>query len=257
MRLLSTSDRSIHDFMNEVPEYAILSHTWEDEEVTFQDVQAGNAEAKKGYQKIKKSCQIAEQDNIQWIWVDTCCIDKTSSAELTENINSMYVYYQNAIICYAYLSDVDYNDGDFELEMRASRWFTRGWTLQELIAPTSLRFYSKGWNLLTSKTVAAKLLFTITGIDVEVLQGTSPLFRNIAERMSWASQRRTTRGEDMAYSLMGIFGVNMPPIYGEGVASAFIRLQQEIIRRTSDQTSKTSTFHYRLKRFKSIRSGAR
>ena len=179
-----------------------------------------------------------------WIWIDTCCVDKTSSAELSEAINSMYAWYQGASMCIAYLQDVpdptsigpQSEDSHTMIMFRSSRWFTRGWTLQELIAPRTVVFVSEGWIPIGSKATLSKVLEEITGIPSSVLLFDCAIEDiSIAQRMSWAASRDTTRIEDRAYSLMGLFRVHMPTIYGEG-KKAFLRLQEEIMKRSPDQT---------------------
>ena len=167
---------------------------------------------------------------------DRCCIDKTSSAELSEAINSMYLWYQEAALCYAYLPDVPSNDpSTLSSQLAESKWFTRGWTLQELLAPSTVYFYGEQWVELGTKASLHKTISRITGIPDRVLL-MDPLAKiSVAMRMSWASKRRTTRLEDMAYCLMGIFRVNMPTLYGEG-EKAFARLQQEIIKVSEDHS---------------------
>jgi len=129
MRLLDTTTLELHDFATEDEvEYVILSHRWEKDEISLPQLVAGGVESKLGYLKIKQCCEVAEEAGFQYAWIDTCCIDKTSSAELSEAINSMYRWYKKAAICYAYLSDVDSAD-----DLKDSLWFTRGWTLQELL----------------------------------------------------------------------------------------------------------------------------
>jgi hypothetical protein len=221
----------------QIPDYAILSHTWGDQEVSLQDMHFGSSvEEKDGYIKIKKCCSQALQDGFEYAWVDTCCIDKTSSAELTEAINSMFQWYQRATVCYAYLSDVPTNAS--KPQFAGSRWFTRGWTLQELIAPKHVFFYSSDWVLIGAKEDShlCKRLAEVTCIDEQALKGKKSLNEfSVAQRMAWASRRVTTRIEDIAYSLVGIFGVNMPLLYGEG-ERAFIRLQEEIMKDSDDQS---------------------
>ncbi|KAM5537080.1 hypothetical protein V8D89_009226 [Ganoderma adspersum] len=188
--------------------------------------------------KLRMACAVARADGYRYIWIDSCCIDKTSSAELSEAINSMYRWYGKAAICYAFLADVAHNDRpqDAKSKFRRSKWFTRGWTLQELIAPRNLLFMSQEWNVMGSKQDLSVLLEEITGIDVEVLKQQKRLDEvSVARRMSWASRRETTREEDHAYSLFGIFDVNMPTLYGEG-SRAFMRLQQEILQQIPDQS---------------------
>jgi len=204
-------------------------------------------EANSGYWKIKKACEQALKDGLDYVWVDTCCIDKTSSAELSEAINSMFRWYKGAGVCYAYLNDVDVHlevgtDGALlsnkrysEGELAKSRWFKRGWTLQELIAPANVEFYGRDWQYIDTKTRLREALQRITGIGADVLQTGRVEDESIAKRMSWMVSRETTRSEDMAYSLMGIFDVNMPLLYGEG-NKAFVRLQEEIMKDSADNS---------------------
>ncbi|KAF8860085.1 HET-domain-containing protein [Acephala macrosclerotiorum] len=240
MRLLDARTRQLREFMGDenAPRYAILSHTWGEDEITFQGLNQRNAKRKAGYTKIEYSCVQALKDGLDWVWIDTCCIDKSSSAELSEAINSMFRWYQKAVICYVYLSDYSRDnipaDGPAE-EFGQCRWFTRGWTLQELLAPKTIIFYSKTWVNLGTKHGLCSMLSNITGIESETLKS-EPLNRvSIARRMSWAAKRTTTRTEDLAYCLLGIFDVNMPLLYGEG-EKAFFRLQEEIIKSSSDQS---------------------
>ncbi|KAH7093501.1 heterokaryon incompatibility protein-domain-containing protein [Paraphoma chrysanthemicola] len=241
MRLINCSTRKLEEYFgDDIPSYAILSHTWGSDEVTFADMTCDQAaaERKKGYQKIDYTCIQALDDALNYAWVDTCCIDKSSSAELSEAINSMFDWYKKASICYAYLSDVVEERAASELSK--SRWFTRGWTLQELLAPTHVTFYDVRWQPLGSKSDSAHLISKITAIDERALgvgvKGPYSLYRfSVATRMSWASRRQTTRVEDVAYSLLGIFDIDMPLLYGEG-RRAFVRLQEEIIRRTPDDS---------------------
>jgi len=201
----------------DIPPYAILSHTWEeDQEVTFSDLKDGTGKSKKGYDKIRFCGQQAERDGLQHFWVDTCCINKSDHVELREAINSMFRWYQNAAKCYVYLSDVSTtkrkaNDGvsefTWEPAFRVSRWFTRGWTLQELLAPTSVEFFSQEWKRLGDKLLLKKRIHKITGIPESAIQG-APLSQfSVNERLSWKENRHTELEEDRAYSLLGIFGV--------------------------------------------------
>ncbi|OQE17250.1 hypothetical protein PENSTE_c021G01308 [Penicillium steckii] len=213
-----------------IPPYAILSHTWGDDELTLDKLNESDAKGKAGYVKIERCCDIARADGLNYVWIDTCCIDKTSSAELSEAINSMYRWYEEAEVCYVYLADVP-SKRTFE----ESRWFSRGWTLQELISPSVLVFYDETWMEIKDDDVH-KRIADCTGIPLSVLQRERDLDDfSIAQRMSWAAKRETTRVEDRAYSLMGLFGVNMPLIYGER-ETAFIRLQEEIMRISDDHS---------------------
>ncbi|KAJ2897679.1 hypothetical protein MKZ38_004504 [Zalerion maritima] len=238
---------------------------------------------KKGFIKIRGACSLALILGYKYMWIDTCCIDKTSSAELTEAINSMFRWYQEASTCFVYLSDVRmlgddeewskfwYGDDDEGArapydeareskyaigqavpkegtfrgsrayqetaeQLRRSRWFTRGWTLQELVAPRSLQFHDCKWRFLGERDNWRSEIVRITGIDLVVLSGECDLSEvSVARKMFWAARRNTTRVEDGAYCLIGLFDVNMPLIYGEG-KKAFFRLQEEILKRSTDQS---------------------
>jgi hypothetical protein len=248
MKLLSSQTLELHDFLDyefKRPEFAILSHTWiEKEEVSHQDLHCPNKEykKKKGYKKIEGCCQQARKDGIDWVWVDTCCIDKSSSAELAEAINSMFRWYADAKVCYAYLSDVPgrlpVSSEELKFVLKQSLWFKRGWTLQELLAPKRFIIYSQNWSEIGSREQWSSEISSITGIHEKALQGDIEKVRefSIAQRMFWASTRITTRPEDIAYCLLGIFDVNMPLLYGEGSRKAFIRLQEEIMKDSDDHT---------------------
>jgi hypothetical protein len=194
-------------------------------------------EQKIGYKKIRFCAEQAKRDGIRFFWVDTCCIDKSNNNELSEAINSMFRYYRNAFRCYVYLSDVPAtgHEGNcqkselaWESAFRASRWFTRGWTLQELLAPGSVEFFAKDGRRLGDKRSLEQQIHEITGIASAALQGNNLSQFHVEERLKWAETRYTTREEDWAYCLLGIFGVFMPLIYGEGKANAVRRLKKEI-----------------------------
>ncbi|KAI0515468.1 HET-domain-containing protein [Xylaria bambusicola] len=237
MWLINVKTRLLEEFIGlGIPEYAILSHTWEmDQEVTFQEFsREPRSNAKKGYWKIDQTCQQAIQDGLAYVWADTCCIDKSSSAELSEAINSMFRWYQRASVCYVYLSDLLRAIGPEDASLEYCRWFQRSWTLQELIAPRNIKFYSCNWDFCFNKPQASVWLSRIANINLEVLQHEKSLTTVcVAQKMSWARSRKATRVEDIAYSLLGIFDINMPLLYGEG-DKAFMRLQYEIIRSTPD-----------------------
>ncbi|XP_014552615.1 hypothetical protein COCVIDRAFT_47896, partial [Bipolaris victoriae FI3] len=218
---------------DDLPPYAILSHTWgpSNEEVTYQDLLDGRGKEKVGYRKLILCGRQAAQEGFQYFWVDTCCIDKTSSAELSEAINSMYSWYQSAGVCYAYLADIGPEDS-----FSTSKWFTRGWTLQELLAPEEVIFFDKSWSILGNRAGLGEEISECTRISVSVLSQAEPVETfSVAQRMSWAAERKTTRIEDIAYCLLGIFNINMPLIYGEG-ENAFIRLQEEILKISDDHS---------------------
>lgn len=228
----------------DIPPYVILSHVWDDEEeVTFRDMTESpdilvNARSKRGYRKLATTCKIAAAEGFKHAWIDTCCIDKSSSAELSESINSMFRWYRRAAKCYVYLADLApaHVNLPFEDGLSKCRWFTRGFTLQELIAPSQIKFFDQEWNFRTTKRNCVKLLSDITGIDVEILRHQKPLSSiPVAQRMAWAADRQTTKVEDLAYCLFGIFDVNMPLLYGEE-EKAFLGLQEEILKNTMDLT---------------------
>jgi hypothetical protein len=233
----------IEEFGQDIPRYAILSHTWGRDEVTFEHVCNGTAYEHEAYKKVMSAMNQAALDGHDYIWIDSCCIDKTSSAELSEAINSMYFWYQEAEACYAILEDVPSSDAvDFEAKLVASRWFTRGWTLQELLAPSRVIFFGRQstglWVYIGNRKSLSPLISTITTIAKEYLGGASSDTihkASIAQKMSWAASRQTRREEDIAYCLMGLFSVNMPLLYGEG-PRAFMRLQDEIMKISDDQT---------------------
>ncbi|GJC78530.1 vegetative incompatibility protein HET-E-1 [Colletotrichum liriopes] len=249
MRLINTNTLVIEVFsVEKTPQYAILSHTWDgNNEVSFQEWATcdTNPEVreKSGYLKVVNACSKARDDGLDYLWVDTNCIDKTSSAELSEAINSMFAWYEHAAVCIIYLADVEWEDGLIDkihghesLPFRNSRWFTRGWTLQELLAPRKAFFFTKEWIEIGTKSELRFPVSKITGIDVTYLAENRKIWTaSTAARMSWASKRHTTRYEDMAYCLLGIFDISMPLIYGEG-SKAFLRLQEEIIKASDDQT---------------------
>lgn len=236
MRLLDVVTKKLLSFGGrELPEYAILSHTWHEEEVLFEDLQdISQATTKAGFTKVLFCCNQARTDGLKYVWIDTCCIDKASSAELSEAINSMYRWYQNAKICYVYLRDVPRNSTN--LRISSSRWFTRAWTLQELLAPTNTVFYSDEWVTIGTRTDLKSIISKVTGIEEEYLTHRELQKASIAKRMSWAANREATRSEDIAYSLLGIFNIYMPLLYSEGQRKAFVRLQEEIMKTSSDHT---------------------
>jgi hypothetical protein len=228
--------------------YAILSHTWIlGEEVTFKDFMGGAGKEKAGYKKIQFCGEQAACDGLQYFWVDTCCIDKQNLNELTTAINSMFRWYQNAARCYVYLSDVSVRtrDGQFDhvewdSAFRNSRWFRRGWTLQELLAPKIVDFYSQDDIRLGDKSSLKGQIAEITGIPTEALQGQALSKFSIKERFSWVEQRQTTKPEDKTYCLLGLFGVFLPLIYGEGQPSAMRRLRKVIQESMSTEPQPTS-----------------
>ena len=243
MWLLNTARAELRYFdgPEDVPGgYAILSHVWQGNEQSFRDVQDLQHRCAQtdtnprdfASEKIRKFCELAESHGYAWGWADACCIDKSSSSELSEAINSMYRYYTLARVCYVYLHDVPSHE--HHKRFRTSRWHSRGWTLQELIAPATVFFLSAEWDLLGTKLDFAQILTDVTKIPEDVLTLEMEVRDiSIAQRMSWAARRQTTRLEDEAYCLMGIFGINMPTLYGEGRA-AFRRLQEEIMKKSID-----------------------
>jgi Heterokaryon incompatibility protein (HET) len=257
MRLFNVRTLKLDEFSeHNAPSYAILSHTHGENEVSYADITSRTmVQDSKGWQKLLGCASKARSEGFEHVWLDTVCIDKSSSAELSEAINSMFRWYQSADVCYAYLEDMAFpapatssgvsvtSDAACHAAFTAARWFTRGWTLQELIAPTEVVFLSREWTELGTRESLADIISHITRIDVRALR-TPETWRqfSLAQRMSWASKRRTEKMEDEAYCLLGLFGVNMPIVYGEG-RRAFIRLQQEILKSSEDQTILAWTGH--------------
>ena len=265
MRLLHTKDLTFTEFFDsDIPKYAILSHRWGKDEVSYKEMRKGTAQPGKGLSKIHACCKLAASQGLQWVWIDTCCIDKRSSAELSEAINSMWRWYAGAVECFAYLADVlsDYYEGNTNndngrveaaeseewgesdtdeeplVDFQASVWFTRGWTLQELLAPAVVIFYDRRWQKLGDKRSLRDGCSKATGIEGRFFHYYSDFERSttsVAMKMSWVSMRQTSRIEDLAYCLIGLFGVNMPLLYGEG-HNAFMRLQLELIKHTADDS---------------------
>ena len=271
MRLLQTKTRQFEEFFDsQIPRYAILSHRWGAHEVSFKEMRKGTAVHVSGMAKIDNFCRLAAARGFDWAWIDTCCIDKRSSAELSEAINAMFKWYQRSSQCYVHLSDVEYSSDELQLirerkdaarlfedgsplsaKFRKSSWFTRGWTLQELLAPRKSKvfFFDANWNEIGSLPQLARDVSGITGIEESFMGFKS--FRSskewiaglpvradasVAKRMSWVSRRQTSREEDMAYCLLGLFDVNMSLLYGEGAERAFYRLQLEIMKRMDDES---------------------
>ncbi|KAF2741765.1 HET-domain-containing protein, partial [Sporormia fimetaria CBS 119925] len=231
---------------NAIPPYAILSHTWgakKDEEVTFDDLADNAGREKPGYKKIQLCGEQAKRDGLQFFWVDTCCINKANKAELSLAIRSMFRWYRNATKCYVYLEDVSIKkrkrvDTLSELTWKpafsSSRWFTRGWTLQELLAPSGVEFFSRDWHKLGDRLSLKAQIYETTTIPYDVLEGASISNSSIDERLRWAQNRETKLKEDAAYCLAGIFDVDLAPVYGEGTEQAFRRLHDKIQSREDD-----------------------
>ncbi|KAL8848607.1 MAG: hypothetical protein Q9221_006381 [Calogaya cf. arnoldii] len=245
MRLLHAETLEFEEFFDtQIPPYLILSHRWGEKEISYKQINKKRAEEGPGLSKILGFCTLAVEKNHTWVWIDTCCIDKKSSAELSEAINSMFSWYQSAEECIVYLSDVSLGGQggsiqEFETRFSASSWFTRGWTLQELLAPELLTFYDTDWKKIGDKDMLCGLISATTGIKESFISSRMKLpieSASVAVRMSWVARRTTSRSEDMAYCLLGLFDVNMPLLYGEGVKKAFLRLQTEIIKESDDET---------------------
>lgn len=244
MRLINCRSLTLESFEHsEAPPYAILSHTWADDEVIYEDfLFTDTREAKKGWHKIELICRQAIADNLDYAWVDCCCIDKRSSSELSESINSMFLWYAHSSDCYVFLSDYRLPPPTASMtpDITACNWFNRGWTLQELIAPCKLSFFDMDWQFVGTKRDLSQQVSKRTRINRYILMSDSiegirtGLDRcTVCMRMSWAATRKTKRPEDMAYCLLGIFDISMPMLYGEG-QRAFTRLQEEIIKETTD-----------------------
>lgn len=245
MRLLKYSSSGDFELTGDldpdvVPEYAILSHTWNQDptkEVTYQDLVNGTGKDKPAYTKINFCARQAKLDNLQYFWIDTCCIDKSKPAEVATAIKSMFRWYQKATRCYVYLSDVSFSSHEEDPQQsesvwgpafRKCLWFSRGWTLQELLAPASVEFFAHNGRRLGDKRSLEQQIHEITGIALSALRGGSLTGFSIEERFRWAEPRQTTREEDWVYCLQGIFGISIPVSYGEGRSSAITRLHEAI-----------------------------
>jgi len=243
MRLLHTKDLVLDSFPSpekpEIPDYAILSHRWKEQEMSFHDMKNRTPEMEntQGFKKIKRCCEEAASVGFDYIWIDTCCIDKTDQVELTEALNSMFQWYRSAQVCYSYLWDVDSREDPRAKSstFRKSDWFKRGWTLQELLAPQYVTFYDAEWREIGTKSSLQEVITEISGIPSQVLLMNHGGEISIAQRMSWAARRETAKEEDKAYCLLGLFGVSMPMVYGEG-ENAFRRLQTEIMKVSDDHS---------------------
>lgn len=258
MRLLKLNSQSeislTEDLSEDVPPYAILSHTWgsDKDEVTFadrNDQAAGYGQSKAGYAKIRFCGDQARKDGIEYFWVDTCCINKNNHVELSEAITSMFRWYREAVKCYVYLPDVssdqdvdNRSNHEWEPAFRVSRWFTRGWTLQELLAPERVEFFSREAKLLGDKTTLVHQIHEITKIPTSAVLGRPLSQFSTEERMRWTVGRNTKKVEDKAYCLLGIFDVFMPLIYGERDHS-WARLEEEIAKRSGEFTSDFESMH--------------
>jgi len=267
--------------IDDCPDYAALSHRWgaTEDELTFQEIEhiTERTLQKLGWQKLVRSCEAAKNLKCDWVWIDTCCIDKKSNAELQEAINSMWNVYSKAAVCMAYLNDVQYSpmvdedgfnstmatdldilDGQafpnwlVEQSFESSQWFTRGWTLQELLAPRNVVFFAPDWRPFGTRNGLSQMIAHISEIPAETLhfenQSTTSQSANrmrqranyirgysTATKLSWAAKRRTKRIEDQAYSLLGLFNIQMPLLYGEG-RTAFERLQKQLLEENGDPT---------------------
>jgi hypothetical protein len=251
MRLLhidTDGSFNLTEFSFEIPPYAILSHTWgeDHEEVNYRDIVEKKGATKPGYAKLQFCARQAVRNHIRYIWVDTACIDKSSSAELSEAINSMYRWYQCAAVCYVYLSDVTHKVMQADARIiQSSRWFRRGWTLQELIAPKSVQFFTAEEIYIGDRASLQHDIVEVTGIPEAVLQGRLDAIKHCTTHqvLSWAKRRQTKREEDAVYCLMGLFDVNMPLLYGEGRTRAlrrlFIEIEQNNRHATVIETYKT------------------
>jgi tetratricopeptide (TPR) repeat protein len=219
-----------------IPPYAILSHRWSDSEILIEDISNRTyKEKEEGYRKLQFCAERAAQDELQYVWIDTCCIDRWNNNERSKAINSMFQWYKDAARCYVFLSDVlvstrrvPVQRSDWEASFRASAWFTRGWTLQELIAPVSVEFFSCEGHRIGEKESLDQLIHDITGVPLAALRNCPLNEFTTSERRRWAESRRTTEEEDIVYCLLGILGVSMPTAYGEGQESARSRLQAEV-----------------------------
>ncbi|KAF9473423.1 hypothetical protein BDN70DRAFT_843490 [Pholiota conissans] len=238
----SIGPSKLYDELNSLTKYAILSHTWARSisgEVSYNGWRNGSLDlTQPGFKKLVQFCRAAlENHGLSLGWMDTVCIDKSSSSELDESIRSMFKWYQNSSICITYLAETE----SFS-DMVKDSWFTRGWTLQELLAPTFIKFYNRAWNQLTTSKndkwdnsiqAQIELATSITKTELLTIHLAGVSF---SRKMQWAARRRVTRTEDVAYSLMGLFDISMSIAYGEGGQRAFVRLIKEILSTSKYRT---------------------
>jgi hypothetical protein len=226
-------------------QYVMLSHRWEGKEPLLYDIQGKNVyelNPVDGIAKLQSFCKVVRDAGYRWAWSDTCCIDKNDNIDLQESVNSMFTWYRHSALTIVYLSDVLPLSKSGALAL--SVWNSRGWTVQEFLAPKVVLFYQKDWTLYLNdrspnhkeSAVIMRELGNATGINAQALVAFHPGMRGAREKLQWSSMRVTTLQEDIAYSLFGIFGVHLPPIYGEKRHNALGRLLQEIIAQSGDIT---------------------
>ncbi|KAI1840465.1 hypothetical protein JX265_012856 [Neoarthrinium moseri] len=250
MRLINVATMEMEEFLGDCPPYTILSHTWGGRETSYEDFRLADNSLRRSFSKVQNVSRIAEEHGLSYCWIDTCCIDKSSAAEVVEAINSMYQMYERSASCCVYLADLSpglslYDEQSITSALSKCKWFTRSWTLQELIAPCRVLFYDSSWNFVGERGFMPFLrsLGVITNIPVPLLAGDAQLHQvSVGDKMSWAAGRKATRVEDIAYSLLGLFDVCMPLFYGEG-SKAFTRLQEEILKHTTDTSILAWTSH--------------
>ena len=245
MRLLNVRTLKFSEYFYDIPKYIIASHRWKaGTEATIKDIGKKRDTDKDGYRKVNDFAKYVREHigHVEWLWIDTCCVDQSSSQEVTEAVNSMFRWYSQAEACLAYLADV--KDASEEQALRQSDWFRRGWTLQELLAPHVLVFLSRDWKMIGYKGGGGwtksgfkvsdgpeleTTIATITGIPEDVLLNYNrSKSYSVKERLTWIAGRHTTREEDMSYSLLGMFDVTMTVTYGEGAEMARQRLLKKV-----------------------------
>ncbi|KAG2745551.1 hypothetical protein P692DRAFT_201076993 [Suillus brevipes Sb2] len=226
--------------------WVMLSHRWESKEPRLHDIQDNGVytlDPVGTVVKLQTFCKTARDAGYRWAWVDTCCIDQNNNVELQESVNSMFVWYRHSTLTIVYLADVLPSSEPGALAN--STWNTRGWTVQEFLAPSTVLFYRADWTLYLNDSspnhkesaIIMRELEDSTGIDAQALVAFRPGMRGAREKLRWASSRVTTVQEDIAYSLFGIFHVHLPVIYGEKRQNALGRLLQEIIAHSGDITA--------------------
>ncbi|KAL2106812.1 hypothetical protein VUR80DRAFT_6186 [Thermomyces stellatus] len=240
MRLLHTRTLNLEQFydLQTRPHYVVLSHTWEPGHLNYADLtdRRERALSGPGSALVHHACDVALKLGYEYIWIECICVDGSSTAEVSEAVNSAFRWFQKAAVCLVYLADLPAGSPNDDTSWRRCEWWTRAWTLPELLAPSTVHFYDKDWNFRGTKTSPPLLgiIARITTVSEDVLRDGSLIPGvSVAKRMSWASTRKARRVEDRAYSLLGIFGVHMQAIYGEG-AESFKRLQDEILKDTRD-----------------------
>lgn len=237
LRLIGARDLlPIRFSADKAPPYAFISHCWlhPDEEPTLRDLVDNVAYRKAGFTKLQRAADVALRRGLEYFWIDTCCVDGRIIHEVRQAIKTVALWLTKADICFVYLSDVKAVEQRSSLNsnhesLRKSKWFTRSWTLVELLVPQRVEFFSDNWTALGDKSTLEKVITEVTLIPARALQGTIPLKNFPVELIrSWTDHRESHRPEDEAYCLLSLLEIDMTIHYDEGKDLAWGRLNNEI-----------------------------